>query len=510
MGLGAVQHPTSLTTYTLYRARRPPRAVAAGLLSFLLPGAGQVYSGRLRRGLVMLAVTAGIALAALGLWLQGTALALRLLLDPDVLLTLLVANALFFAFHVHCVVDAYRGARRPAFPPRPAGGDLAIRAAFVALLVSLTATPHVAAAYYDYRSYDLLTSVFADEEPESPVLAAAVRPEASPAGPTPLPDVDPMAGPAAPAGADAPPAPAPAQEERSTWQERGRLNFLLVGGDAGPGRSGLRTDTMIVLSVDPKTERAALFGVPRNLIDVPFPRTAQTDFVAFPEILNALWGYATANPELFPGSRVPGATALKETIGALLGLRIDYYAAVDLRGFVEVIDALGGVTVNVQHSVYDAGVSPPYDDEPWIVVDLEPGPHHMDGRLALGYARTRWATSDYDRMRRQRCILGALEQQASPARILRSFPKLASIIKRFMLTDVPIKQLPDLIELLTRLSTAKTVAVSFAPPTFDAGSRDGYPIPDVELIRTAVRQSLRRDPGLGDGSGLETLKTGCA
>jgi LCP family protein required for cell wall assembly len=499
-----------VTAYTLYRAGRAPNAFMAGFLSFLVPGTGQLYAGRLRRGITMLAVTLVVAAAVLAVWLQGSIFVLRLVVQPDVLLALLVANALFFVFHVHCVVDAYRGARRPSFPPRATRSGLIGHAALVAALLALTVAPHLVAAYYDYRSYDLLTSVFADEEPESPLLAAAIQPEPTPpAEVTPSPAVDPAAGPEAPAGADEPPPPTEPADDRSTWHERGRVTFLLVGGDAGPGRSGLRTDTMMVLSVDPSTERAALFGVPRNLADVPLPRTAHTDLDVFPDILNALWGYATANPELFPGSRVPGATALKETIGGVLGLRIDYYAAVDLRGFVEVIDALGGVTVNVQKYVYDAGVSPPYEDEPWIVVDLEPGRHHMDGRLALGYARTRWATSDYDRMRRQRCILGALEQQASPARILRSFPKLASVVKRFMLTDVPIKELPDLIELLTRLSTAKTVAVSFAPSDFAAGWRDGYPIPDVELIRQTVKQALKREPALAAGNGLETLKTGC-
>ena len=85
-----------------------------------------------------------------------------------------------------------------------------------------------------------------------------------------------------------------------------------------------------------------------------------------------------------------------------------------------------------------------------------------------------------------------------------------SVVKRFMLTDVPIKELPDLIELLTRLSTAKTVAVSFAPPDFAATWRDGYPVPDVALIRRTVDQSLKREPVLGPESGLETLKSGCA
>jgi anionic cell wall polymer biosynthesis LytR-Cps2A-Psr (LCP) family protein len=120
---------------------------------------------------------------------------------------------------------------------------------------------------------------------------------------------------------------------------------------------------MIVVSINTETRRTALFSVPRNLEGVPFPPAANTDLETFPDILNALWQYAEGRPELFPGAREPGATALKATIGHLLALRIDYYAMVDLRGFVEVVDALGGVTVNVPRPIYDAGVSPPTEDE---------------------------------------------------------------------------------------------------------------------------------------------------
>ena len=374
-----------MRTYTVYRPGRAPRALLAGLLSAVVPGAGQVYSGRWRRGLGMLAVTIAIASITLLVWLQGSIFLLKLLVRPDVLLALLAANAVVFAFHAHCAVDAYRGACRPAFPARaPSRAVQMGRVAVVATLLAFVAIPHVAAAYYGYRNYDLITSVFADDEPVSPFLAAATLPppvtsqeRANPAAAgigTAVREDAALTGPAALARVQ--PAEAP-----SGWQERGRVTFLLLGGDAGPGRTGLRTDTMMVLSMDPKTERAALFGLPRNLVEVPFPKTAHTDLVTFPDILNALWGYATADPGLFPGSRVPGATALEQTIGGLLGLHIDYYAAVDLRGFVEVIDALGGVTVNVTERVYDAGVSPPYDGEPWIVVDLDPGPHR-DGRPA--------------------------------------------------------------------------------------------------------------------------------
>src|SRR3990172_11272085 len=88
----------------------------------------------------------------------------------------------------------------------------------------------------------------------------------------------------------------------------------------------------------------------------------------------------------------------------------------------------------------------------------------MDGRLALGYARTRWATSDYDRMQRQRCLVRSLAQQANAPKLLRGFPKLASAIKKFVETDIPRRALPDLVELVSELATGHTGGGSLVPP----------------------------------------------
>src|SRR6185295_15439312 len=106
-----------------------------------------------------------------------------------------------------------------------------------------------------------------------------------------------------------------------------RLTVLLLGGDAGPGRSGLRTDTMVVATIDTETGRTAMLSLPRNLADVPLPPAA-ADLEPdgrFPDILNALYGWAGAHADRFPG-RDPGATALKQVAANMTGLRIDYYA----------------------------------------------------------------------------------------------------------------------------------------------------------------------------------------
>jgi LCP family protein required for cell wall assembly len=466
----------------------------------------------------MIAIAVALALAALGFALKGSVFLLRELVRPDVLLALLAANAAVFVFRAHCTLDAYKTARRArAFASHRAAGTPAGRTAAVAVLLVLVAVPHAVAGYYGYRSYDVLTTVFAEDEPAdaspsgSQSSLAGPPPQngggSSPAGVPPPPALGPVApadaGPGTTTETEAaePKPSALAEEPPSYWKDRGRINILLVGGDAGPYRYGIRTDTMIVISISTRTEKAAVFGVPRNLSSVPLPPSAQTELDTFPDILNALWGYAEAHPEMFPGAKRPGPTALKATIGSLLGLRIDYYAAVDLRGFVEAVDALGGVTVNVQRHVWDAGISPPVEGEPLIAIDLEPGRHHLDGRTALAYVRTRWASSDYDRMHRQRCVIGALAQQASVGRLLRAFPKIASTMKKYVVTDIPLKALPDLIELVAGLDTEKMVGVSFAPPAFGT-------VADPVEMQAAVRSALqgKLDPELG----LETVGVDCA
>jgi LCP family protein required for cell wall assembly len=450
-------------------------------------------------------------------------------------------------------VDAYRGARRERTAagrrPGPAGG----RVAAVLVLLALVSVPHVYAGYLDWRSYDVLTTVFAEEEPgrgetagpewvtapgweaASPPPPIGTVPSGPPidAGPSPPGELSPLGGrppsasppdtppPGSPLGgkpdeaAPSPPEPEPEKpqpppESPAPWDGQRRVTFLLVGADAGPYRYGLRTDTMVVVTIDPRTRRSAVFGIPRNLYGAPFPPAAGTELESFPDLLNTLWGYAEHNPGLFPGAKRPGATALKATIGHLLGLRIDYMAGVDLRGFVEVVDALGGVTVNVQRHIWDAGVSPPVEGEPPIVIDLEPGRHHLDGRQALAYARTRWASSDYDRMHRQRCLLGALSRQASAGKLLRALPRLATTMKRFVFTDVPLKALPDLVELLSGLDTRKMVGVSFAPPGFDVSLDSWDEVSDLERMRQTVRRALSASPELDPEIGLQTLKIDCA
>jgi LCP family protein required for cell wall assembly len=324
-------------------------------------------------------------------------------------------------------------------------------------VIGLTAAPHLASAYYDLQAYDLITSVFSGSDPGW---------RASGGGGT--------------ANGVATALP-------------GRITVLLIGGDAGEGRQGLRTDSMIVASAELATGRTSLFGLPRNLVQAPMPEGPAADLFGcgcFPRPLNELYAFAELErPDLFPGGRHPGVVALAGVAEALLGIPIDHYALVDLKGFVELVNALGGVTVNVTRPILievdrlgTEGAHPAYE--------LRPGRRHLDGWRALAYARSRKTTSDYDRMQRQRCLLGSLARQTDPAELLRTFPRLVGVIKHNVVTDIPAAKLPALIE-AAGAQRARVSTIGFAPPTYAAGWSAGYPIPDVPLIQRTVRRMLR-------------------
>jgi LCP family protein required for cell wall assembly len=259
---------------------------------------------------------------------------------------------------------------------------------------------------------------------------------------------------------------------------------------------------MIVASVQRTSGAVALFGLPRNLTRVPLPDRAATAFACrcFPRPLNALYGWAHAHPGLFPGGTDPGATALMDAGERLLGIPIDHYALVDLSGFVHVIDALGGVTVDVTQRVRDR-LSPATPGGPWRSFDIRPGRRHLDGESALAYARSRSATSDYDRMRRQRCLLASAARQADPPTLLRALPRLVPLVERSVSTDIPIEDLPALAGLAAKAHRDRVVTVGLTPPRF-APTRDpaGYPIVDVPAVRAAVGQALQHpEPDRPDG-----------
>jgi LCP family protein required for cell wall assembly len=450
--------------------RRGPRGLSCAALSLLLPGAGQIHGGARARGAAMLGVVVALLIAALVLALQDVAFLVGQALRTEVLLGALALNGVVLLFRAGAVADAWRLGTRP--------GGRAARAALLAALLAVVALPHALAAWYQWTAYDAVTTIFADVDPADIPPGLPFRSIDSTRG-------DRVQALEAQARAEE------AAKAAAAWPPGGRLTVLLLGGDAGPGRSGLRTDTMVVATIDERTRRGALLSLPRNMGGVPLPPAAAglVPDGRFPDILNALYGWAGRYPDRFPG-RDPGATALKQVAANLTGLRVDYYALVDFRGFVEMVDALGGVTIDVPRPVLDR-VSPPEDGQDWIRIDLQPGRQELTALEAFAYVRARSYSSDYDRIRRQRCVMVALAQQADPARVLRAFPRLARAARQNVSTDIPRRVLPQLVELVAGIDRREVVSLGFVPPTYSAGwVGAGYPVPDIPAIRAATKKAI--------------------
>jgi polyisoprenyl-teichoic acid--peptidoglycan teichoic acid transferase len=183
---------------------------------------------------------------------------------------------------------------------------------------------------------------------------------------------------------------------------------------------------------------------------------------------------------------------------------------------VDVVDALGGVIINNGKPLRieidrlgRSGGQPAYE--------LQPGRHRLDGFTALAYSRSRDTTSDYDRMQRQRCVIGSLARQTNPAELLTAFPQLVKVLKRSVATDIPASRLPGLIEAAGD-GPVKVATIGFTPPTYNIGWSSGYPIPNVPKIQSAVRRmtgqagvtsTTRPDPdGLGGGTATTRPRAG--
>jgi len=238
-----------------------------------------------------------------------------------------------------------------------------------------------------------------------------------------------------------------------------RVNVLLLGGDAGPGRPGLRTDSMIVVSIDSETGKGVIISVPRNMDDLPFPAgtpLAEQFPDGFTDLANAVYSYGEQHPDLVGGVDDAGAQAIKLSISQLLGIPINYYVLADMAGFVDIVDALGGIDINVPKRMPTPG-NPRGAKHP-VPEYIEKGQQHMDGTLALAYARTREADSDHHRMGRQQCLLGSLAEAATPKAIALGFAELMSAFGDAIQTDIPRDKLDDFARLIDRFNDAGGVS----------------------------------------------------
>ncbi len=298
------------------------RACGIVVASAVAPGSGHVLLGHRRSGWVILGsyLIAGAGAAALGVlvwrsWETLVPYAVRPAYLSALNGTVGVLAALWALVVLHAGWTVLRRTRRTA--AKVLAGGLAVA------LCTVIAAPAVALSRYVTTTNQLIDGVF---------------------GPGPMHDG--RAGPVSERFSD------PVFAD-------GRLNVLLIGGDAGDGREGLRADTVILASTEVASGRTVLFSLPRNLEDFPFargsvmagqfPRGYRSCGFPGPHgcLLNSVYTWGQRHPHLFPDDKDPGAAALSSAVAGILGQPVEFWALVDLRGFRRVIDALGGVTVRV-------------------------------------------------------------------------------------------------------------------------------------------------------------------
>ncbi len=462
------------------------RPVGAALLSAILPGVGQWYAGRRTRALVLLAIDATlIALAGLAYFNQLEVL--KAAFRPDVLVGAMLGNIALLAYRLWATDDAYRlAAERGRGRFTPLAG---------VILGMLLIGPHLIAGFYDIVHYDLITTTFADDEVATTTTTTRV------------PDTDVSV--------------APGESTTSTtvfevqpgpvlWDGLERLNILLLGADEGVGRRSIRTDTMIVVSIDPANGNVALFSLPRNIVQVPLPvEMGIWGCDCFPRLLNDLYVAGIESPQAFPGPQDPSVNAVKGGFSEILGIPIHNYAMVTLEGFVGVIDSIGGVTIDVPFLIEDEI----YPHEDGITIEeilIEPGEQHLDGHLALAYARARRHANDYARMGRQRCLLDAMLAEADPVALLLGYPELAGVLRDTMETDISLSRIPDLIDLLPKIDQENMISIRFIPPAYITGSTSSGNIPNVDLIRNHVQIVINSTPEEARSIlGIESLDDNC-
>ena len=289
----------------------------------------------------------------------------------------------------------------------------------------------------------------------------------------------------------------PQRGQTDPWAGTPRVNVLLIGSDAGADREGVRTDSVILASIDTRTGDAVLFGIPRNLQRVPFPEgtpMAEQYPNGFycqdrnnPCLFNALWQYGVEHKDnaYYRKFKNPGLQATIDGVQGVTGLPVNEYVLLDLRGFAGFINAVGGVDVTVKRRIPVAGHEDAYGRQVGVKKYIEPGRRHLNGYDAMWFARSRSDSSDYDRMARQRCLIGAVTQQINPVKVAGSFPALAATIQDNISMSIRTDDLSAWVTLALRVQKGSVRSLPFVEGLISTVR------PDYDKIHTLVQQALK-------------------
>lgn len=284
----------------------------------------------------------------------------------------------------------------------------------------------------------------------------------------------------------------------------GRINIMLLGGDRGDDREGLRPDSISVMSFDVFSGRAVSIGIPRALESFPFSEGPMRD--AYPNgygnddgcevdvcYLNSVYTEVElVSPEMYPNAvdegSEPGIEATRDAVEGITGLKMHYYVLVDMAGFAGLIDALGGVEINVTKPV---GIGINDDGSPgWQPATewIEPGLQTMDGSTALWYARSRYETTDFERMERQRELQAAIIAKLTPANILANLDPVLDAAENIVVSDMPQGMSGLVADLLVRSRGQQSTTLELVPPLVD------QEYPDIEGVHQLIQDAIDNPP----------------
>jgi LCP family protein required for cell wall assembly len=437
------------------------RIVAWTILGAFLPGAGLWVAARRRLGGAALGAAGTVVMVLLvsALVVDPISLARRLVSSPDMFVLLVVVLTGVTLAWAGTVAGTYISLRR--FGDLTPGQRL-LGGALVVALIGTVGVPAVKVGQDAMAARGALTSVF--DNPKTRISHAAT----------------------------------PNVAKADPWADIPRVNVLLMGGDSGADRTGIRPDTMMVASINTSTGDTLLISLPRNLQRVPFPPgSRQADL--YPDgfycinptvgvntecLLNALWTWGDGHPQYYPGDSHPGLTATIQGVEQATGLKINEYVMLNLKGFTQFVDILGGLTVNVQERLPVGGNV----EHPVASSWLKPGRQKLNGYLALWYARSRWTTTDYDRMRRQRCVFADLVHQINPVTLALNFSGVAATMKENLATSIPLRDVDAWVTLSLRVKQAHVRSLPFTDQVINTVR------PDFERMHRLVKAALNPPP----------------
>ncbi|GAA1110637.1 hypothetical protein GCM10009630_04620 [Kribbella jejuensis] len=429
------------------------------MLGVLLPGTAYLVARRFKLGTVVTLLSLGLYGAMAYVGLRKREEAITWALDPSVLLWMIVGLSVIALAWIAVLVTSYKMLRPlTAGPAARSLGSLVIGVLCFAMTVS-TAT----GAQTLMAQRELVKKVFGGTESKSPTRPTITG-------------------------------------KKDISDQLPRLNVLLLGADDGADRDGVRTDSVMVASIDTKTGNTSLISLTRNFMRMPFP----ADSPLHKKFPTGFWDpkgkkeqpefYLDAMyrniPKLYPGILGPsdneGADVLKQSVGEALGLPIHYYVQVNLAGFAKLVDALGGITVNINYPVPVGG-----NDDKKIPPSryLQPGPNvPLKGGDALWFARGRYKvpTADLARQSRQRCTVKAIVERATPQNVLANFESIAEAGQQMIRTDIPQKVLGQLVVVGERVKNAKITNV-------DLDKKKNFPTgrnPNYAGMRAIVAQAI--------------------